>query len=96
MNNDGSQILRRSYSFNNGANFVAERWPPWRQGIEVDAGLFFQAYQKDPRTGFTKLFDKMSKIDALNQFTTNVGSGVFACPPGVQPGEYIGQKLFEA
>ena len=96
VNNDGSQILRRSYSFNNGANFVAERWPPWRQGIEVDAGLFFQAYQKDPRTGFTKLFDKMSKIDALNQFTTHVGSGVFACPPGVQPGEYIGQKLFEA
>ena len=96
VNNDGSQILRRSYSFNNGANFVAERWPPWRQGIEVDAGLFFQAYQKDPRTGFTKLFDKMSKIDALNQFTTHVGSGVFACPPGVQPGEYIGQKIFEA
>ena len=96
VNNNGATILRRSYSFNNGANFVAERWPPWKQGIEYDSGLFFQAYQKDPRTGFVKLFDRMSKIDALNQFTTHVGSAVFACPPGVNKGEYIGQKLFEA
>ena len=94
-NNDGAQILRRSYSYNDGANFVAERWPPWHQGIEYDSGLFFQAYQKDPRTGFIKLFDKMSKIDALNQFTTHIGSAIFACPPGVQKGEYVGQGLFE-
>jgi deferrochelatase/peroxidase EfeB len=96
INNDGATILRRSYSYNDGANFVAERWPPWRQGIEYDSGLFFQAYQKDPRTGFIKLFDKMSKIDALNQFTTHVSSSIFACPPGISKGEYIGQKLFEA
>ncbi|MDR3505031.1 MAG: Dyp-type peroxidase [Acidocella sp.] len=96
VNNDGAQILRRSYSYNDGANFTAERWPPWHQGIEYDAGLFFQAYQQDPRTGFMKIFDKMSKMDALNQFTTHVSSAVFACPPGVRPGGYIGQELFEA
>jgi deferrochelatase/peroxidase EfeB len=95
VNNNGAQILRRSYSYNNGANFVAERWPPWHQGIEYDSGLFFQAYQKDPRTGFIQLFDRMSKIDALNQFTTHVGSGIFACPPGITPGQYIGQELLE-
>jgi deferrochelatase/peroxidase EfeB len=94
-NNDGATILRRGYSYNDGANFVAERWPPWRQGIEYDAGLFFQAFQRDPRTGFIKLFDRMSKFDALNQFTTHTGSAVFACPPGIQPGGYIGQQLFE-
>jgi deferrochelatase/peroxidase EfeB len=95
VNNAGAQILRRSFSYNEGANFVAERWPPWHQGIEFDSGLFFQAYQTDPRTGFTKLFDRMSKIDALNQFTTHIGSGLFACPPGVRPGGHIGQELFE-
>lgn len=95
VNNDGAQILRRSYSYNDGANFVAERWPPWHQGIEYDSGLFFQSYQKDPRTSFIKLFDKMSKIDALNQFTTHTGSAIFACPPGMRPGDYIGQRLFE-
>lgn len=94
-NNNGAAILRRSYSYNEGANFVAERWPPWRQGIEYDAGLFFQAFQRDPRTGFTALFEKMSKIDTLNQFTTHVSSAVFACPPGIKPGQYIGQGLFE-
>jgi deferrochelatase/peroxidase EfeB len=36
----------------------------------------------------------MSKIDALNQFTTHVGSAIYACPPGITQGEYIGQKLF--
>jgi deferrochelatase/peroxidase EfeB len=95
VNNAGAVILRRGYSYNDGANFVAERWPPWRQGIEYDSGLFFQAFQKDPREGFIKLFYKMSKIDALNQFTTHVGSAIFACPPGVRPGQYIGQGLFD-
>jgi deferrochelatase/peroxidase EfeB len=95
VNNDGATMLRRGYSYNDGANFIAERWPPWRQGIEYDSGLFFQAFQKDPRSGFIKIFDKMSKIDALNQFTTHTGSAIFACPPGVRPGQYIGQGLFE-
>jgi deferrochelatase/peroxidase EfeB len=94
--NSGVQLLRRAYSYNDGANFTAERWPPWRQGIEYDSGLFFVAYQNDPRTGFIKLFDKMSKIDAINQFTTHVGSAVFACPPGLKNGEHIGQRLFES
>jgi deferrochelatase/peroxidase EfeB len=93
--NDGSQILRRPYSYNDGLAFTAERWPPWRQGMEYDAGLLFFAYQKDPRTGFIKIFDVMSKIDMLNQFATHVGGGLFACPPGAQKGEYIGQSLFE-
>ncbi len=94
--NDGTQILRRGYSYNDGANFTAERWPPWRQGIEFDAGLLFIAYQRDPRSGFIRLFDKMSKIDALNQFTTHVGSGLFACPGGVRDGQFLAQELFDA
>lgn len=89
-------MLRRSYSYNDGVNFNAERWPPWRQGLSYDAGMFFICYQNDPREGFIGLYDKMSKHDVmLNQFWTHVGSGLFACPPGAKPGEYIGQKLFE-
>jgi deferrochelatase/peroxidase EfeB len=95
VNNDGAQILRRPYSYNDGANFTAERWPPWRQDMEYDAGLFFICYQTDPRTGFIKLFDQMSKFDMMNQFVTHTGGGLFACPGGVAEGEYIGQRLFE-
>jgi deferrochelatase/peroxidase EfeB len=94
--NDGAQILRRPYSYNDGVSLVSERWPPWRQGMEYDAGLFFVCYQSDPRTGFIKMFETMSKIDMLNQFVTHVGGGLFACPGGAQRGGYIGQALFEA
>jgi deferrochelatase/peroxidase EfeB len=94
--NGTAEILRRGYSYNDGVNFTAERWPPWRQGIEHDAGLLFVCYQADPRTGFVKMFEKMAKFDMLNQFVTHTGSGLFACPAGARPGEYIGQRLFEA
>ena len=92
--NGGAEILRRGYAYNDGLSFTAERWPPWRQGMMYDAGLMFLAYQRDPRTGFIKIFEPMAKLDALNQFVTHNGSGVFACPGGVQPGEFIGQRLF--
>ena len=94
-NNDGAQILRRSYSYDNGLSYIAERWPPWYQGMEFDAGLLFISYQRDPRTGFVKIFDKMSKFDMMNQFVTHVGGGVFACPPGAKEGGFIGQPLFD-
>jgi len=95
VNNDGAQILRRPYSYNDGANFTAERWPPWRQEMEFDAGLFFLCYQRDVRTGFIKIFEKMSKLDMMNQFVTSTGGGLFACPSGVAEGGFIGQRLFE-
>jgi deferrochelatase/peroxidase EfeB len=92
--NGGAQILRRAFSYDNGIAQIAERWPPWRQLVTFDAGLLFQCYQRDPRSGFVRIFAKMSQIDMLNQFTTHVGSGLFACPPGARPGEFIGQAMF--
>lgn len=94
-NNDGAQILRRAFSYDAGISKIAERWPPWRQLMTFDAGLLFLCYQRDPRTGFIKLFEKMAQIDMLNQFTTHVGSGLFACPPGAKIGEFIGKQLFD-
>ncbi len=39
--NDGAQMLRRGYSYNDGVNITAERWPPWRQraGIRCRAAV---------------------------------------------------------
>jgi deferrochelatase/peroxidase EfeB len=93
--NGGAQILRRPYSYNDGVNFIAERWPPWRQGLEYDAGLFFLCYQRDPRTGFVKINERLSRFDMMNQFVTHVGSGLFACPKGIQKGQFVGQTLFD-
>ncbi len=94
--NNGAQILRRAYSYNDSTNFYIERWPPWRQQTEYDAGLMFVAHQRDPRKGFIPINEKLAKLDIMNQFTTHVGSAIFACPPGAQPGSYIGAALFEA
>jgi deferrochelatase/peroxidase EfeB len=94
-NNGGARILRRSYSYNEGVNFVAERWPPWHQGMEYDAGLVFVCFQRDPRTGFIQINEKLSRFDMMNQFVTNVGGGMFACPRGIEKGGYIGRELFE-
>ena len=94
--NNGAQILRRSYSYNDSTDFYVERWPPWRQETEYDAGLIFIAHQGDPRHGFIPINEKLSRFDMMNQFTTHVGSAIFACPPGARPGSFIGAQLFAA
>ncbi|WP_179404279.1 iron uptake transporter deferrochelatase/peroxidase subunit [Burkholderia guangdongensis] len=94
--NGGAQILRRAYSYNDSTSFYIERWPPWRQQTEYDSGLMFVAHQRDPRKGFIPINEKLAKLDIMNQFTTHVGSAIFACPPGAQPGSFIGAALFDA
>lgn len=92
--NGGAVILRRAFSYNNGTTPFTERWPPWRQALEYDAGLLFLAYQQDPRRAFVPVFTQLATSDALNQFTTHTASAVFAIPPGVPgPGDWIGRQL---
>jgi deferrochelatase/peroxidase EfeB len=94
VSNGGAVIVRRAFSYNNGTTPFVERWPPWRQALEYDAGLLFLAYQKDPRYGFLPIFGELSSNDALSQFTTHTASAVFAVPPGATgPGDWIGRTL---
>lgn len=95
QNNRGVRILRRVYNYNNGVDQFTERWPPWRQGLEYDIGLLFCAYQRDPRTGFIRIFKSLAINDALNQFSTHTASAIVAIPPGApRPGSWVGQRLF--
>jgi deferrochelatase/peroxidase EfeB len=94
QSNNGAVIVRRAFSYNNGTTPFTERWPPWRQALEYDAGLLFLAYQKDPRTGFLPIFTRLAELDALNQFTTHTASAVFAVPSGAAgAGDWIGRTL---
>ncbi|MEV5983953.1 iron uptake transporter deferrochelatase/peroxidase subunit [Streptomyces sp. NPDC052051] len=72
--NGGITILRRGYSFTDGTDGLGR----------LDAGLFFLAYQRDPRHGFIPLQRKLAASDALNEYIQHVGSAVFAVPPGVR------------
>jgi deferrochelatase/peroxidase EfeB len=93
---EGARVLRRAYSYNDGAKNILEPWPPFRREMEFDAGLIFICYQRDPRSGFIKIFEKMSRSDLLNQFVSHTGGGHFACPGGVDKDSYVGERLFEA
>lgn len=80
----GARMLRRGYNFVDGSNAVGG----------LDAGLFFIAYVRDPDTHFIPLQLAMSKTDALVEYLRFTGSALFAAPPGVGPGEHVGQALF--
>ncbi len=81
--NADRRILRRGYSFTDGMDV--------RLG-QLDAGLFFISYQNDPQT-FVRLQRRLAERDALNEYIKHTGSALFAVPPGVRPGGYVGDTL---
>jgi len=83
--NGGQKILRRGYSFTDGTDPATG---------QLDAGLFFLAYQKDPRVQFVPIQRRLGSSDALNEYIKHVGSGLFAVPPGVSAaGDFFGKSL---
>ena len=60
----------------------------------MDAGLFFLAYQRDPRKQFVPVQTQLSRLDRLNEYIKHGSSGLFACPPGVSSTGYWGDTLF--
>jgi deferrochelatase/peroxidase EfeB len=83
--NDGERILRRGYSFTDGVDESLG---------ELEAGLFFIAFQRDPERQFTAIQRRLGGGDALNEYIKHVGSAVFAVPPGARKGGYVGETLF--
>jgi deferrochelatase/peroxidase EfeB len=85
-NNGGIRILRRGYSFVERAESGTGR---------IEAGLFFVAYQKDPRSQFVPLRRRQA-ADALNEYSEHVGSAVFAMAPGAgDSSDWLGRALLD-
>ncbi|MEV6773680.1 Dyp-type peroxidase [Nocardia sp. NPDC051030] len=83
---DGERFLRRGYNYDDAP----------APGYVSNSGLLFASYQRDIDAQFLPVQQRLAEFDALNQWTTPVGSAVFAIPPGVPtPGGYLGQSLFE-
>jgi deferrochelatase/peroxidase EfeB len=83
--NDGARLLRRGYSFTDGVD-------PRTAGL--DAGLFFLAYQRDPRRQFVPIQRRLAARDALNEYIEHTSSAIFAIPPGTSRRGWIGETLF--
>jgi deferrochelatase/peroxidase EfeB len=77
-------MLRRGYSFVDESDSLGR----------LDAGLFFLAYVRDPQQQFVPIMQRLASNDAMNEYVSHVGSGLWAVPPGVQPGGYVGETLF--
>ncbi|MFD6663588.1 iron uptake transporter deferrochelatase/peroxidase subunit [Micromonospora chalcea] len=83
--NDGARLLRRGYNFVDGSDGLGR----------LDAGLFFIAYQRDPRRQFVPIQTRLARNDAMNEYLRHVSSGLFACPPGLRDAaDWWGRALF--
>ncbi|WP_127472630.1 iron uptake transporter deferrochelatase/peroxidase subunit [Microbacterium sulfonylureivorans] len=80
--NGGVRMLRRGYNFVDGNNDLGR----------LDAGLFFLSFQRDPEQ-FVRVQRSLSS-DVMNEYLRHVGSGIWAVPPGVAPGSFVGAGLF--
>ncbi|MEV0945570.1 Dyp-type peroxidase [Rhodococcus sp. NPDC049939] len=82
---DGERFHRRAYNYDD---------PP-EPGQVSNSGLIFASYQRDIDSQFLPVQERLAQIDALNEWTTPIGSAVYAIPPGAAPGRYIGQTLLD-
>ncbi len=83
--NEGHRILRRGYSYSEGGQ---------TSDGQIDAGLFFIAFQRSPNRQFIPLQNRVAAFDALNRHTLHTSSAIFACPPGASEGGFVGEGLF--
>lgn len=78
------QMLRRGYNYQNGFDAVGH----------MDAGLVFVAFQNSLNKNFTPVLQALGKSDALNEYISHIGTGVYAVPPGTSETEFVGEGLF--
>ncbi|PBI91884.1 putative deferrochelatase/peroxidase EfeN precursor [Rhodococcus erythropolis] len=80
----GEEMLRRSYSFTSGQVGAPDE----------DAGLIFISFQRDPRTSFIPVQQRLAATDALNRFLVPRSSSLFAVLPGAVDGaDWLGRTL---
>lgn len=85
--NAGAKLLRRGFNYSDGVD---------PQTGQLDAGLAFIAFQKDPRRQFIPIQRRLAQSDALNKHIVHTGSALFACPPGARRGGFLGAALLSA
>jgi len=83
--NNGVQLLRRGYNFVDGSNQLGR----------LAAGLFFISYVTDPRTHYIPMQARLASSDLMAEYLQHIGSGLWAVPPGIGKGEFVGQALFD-
>lgn len=68
--------------------------PPGSESVS-EAGQVFVSFQADLNGQFLPIQRRLDALDLLNQWTTPIGSAVFAIPPGCAEGDYVGRSVLE-
>ena len=79
------EIFRRPYNY--------DVTPPEGSDAISEAGQIFVSFQADPLAQYLPIQQRLADLDLLNQWTTPIGSAVFAIPPGAAEGEYVGESV---
>lgn len=77
------RIFRRAYNYDDAPGV----------GAVSESGLLFVSFQADIARQYVPLQRRLDELDLLNQWTTPIGSSVFAIPPGCAEGGFIGETL---
>jgi deferrochelatase/peroxidase EfeB len=81
---EAERILRRGYNYTNG-------YDP--QLSSPTGGLFFLAFQRDPRRQFIAIQRRLDHGDRLTKYVVHQSSGMFAIPPGIAKSGFVGESL---
>ncbi|MDN6328044.1 MAG: Dyp-type peroxidase [Brachybacterium sp.] len=79
------EIFRRPYNYDTA--------PPPGSGAISESGQIFVSFQADLLGQFLPIQRRLDELDLLNQWTTPIGSAVFAIPPGCAEDEYLGETV---
>lgn len=82
---EAERILRRSYTFTDGYD---------AQISNPTGGLFFISFQRDPRRQFIPIQQRLASHDRFTvEYPVPRGSAMYAVPPGIRPGGYVGESI---
>ena len=79
------EIFRRPYNY--------DEAPAPGAGAVSESGQIFVSFQADLEEQFLPIQRRLDTLDLLNQWTTPIGSAVFAIPPGCAEGEFLGESV---
>ncbi|MEU4423825.1 Dyp-type peroxidase [Actinoplanes sp. NPDC024001] len=77
------KILRRPYNYDEAPDSAGR----------PDSGLVFASFQADINRQYLPIQRRLAEKDLLNEWTTPIGSAVFAIPPGCAEGGWIGERV---
>ncbi|MFA6300328.1 MAG: Dyp-type peroxidase [Nocardioides sp.] len=92
-----SAHVRRSHPRMNAGRRIFRKGANYTHDVDgrTEHGLLFMSHQADIADQYVPIQQALDTADALNDWTTAIGSATFALLPGFERGGWLGQSLLE-